>query len=202
MTTFYLIRHAEREGDQAMLAGRMPGLHLTAHGRVQAARLARHLAREPIEHILSSPLERTRETAEPLAAARGVNVGISDAIGEIEAGRWTGRMFPELDASDEEWRRFNRFRSGTRIPGGESAIAVQHRFVGEMLRVRNQHPNTGVALVSHADPIKIALACLLGAPLDFYDRLEIGLASVSVVTVDDWGAKVLRLNDRVPEEER
>ena len=195
MTTFYLIRHAQRSGDQEMLAGNIGGLHLTTTGRAQAGRLARHLARDPIAHIFSSPLERAQETATPLARQFGLTIQVDAAIGEINTGEWTGRTFRELDASDVQWRAFNRFRGTTRIPGGETMAEVQARFVGEMMRLRDTFPEAGIALVSHADPIKVALACLLGAPLDFYDRLEIGLASVSVVELDQEVVKVLRLND-------
>lgn len=198
MTTFYLIRHAERIGDQQMLAGRTAGLHLTTAGREQAARLALHLAREPIEHVCSSPLERARETAEPLAQRRGLVVDILPSLHEVDSGGWTGGTFRELDVASAEWRRFNRLRSLTRIPHGETALAVQARFVGEMMRLHEALPNAGIALVSHADPIKIALATCLGAPLDFYDRLEVGLASYSVVTLDDAGPKVWRVNATAP----
>lgn len=176
----------------------MPGLHLTALGRAQAERLARHLASEPIQHVLSSPIERARETAAPLAREKALEVDISPAITEIDSGTWTGSTFPDLDHV-EQWRQFNRFRSAIVIPGGESMVNVQARFVGEMLRLRDTFPNDSIALVSHADPIKIALACFIGAPIDLYDRLEISLASVSVVTLDHWGAKVLRLNETVRE---
>jgi probable phosphoglycerate mutase len=195
VTTFYLIRHAQRAGDETMLAGRAAGLHLTSTGRAQAEQLARYLAREPIAHVLSSPIERARETAEPLARARGLVVDISPAITEIHAGAWTGRTFRELDAGDSQWRRFNRLRSLTRIPGGEAMADVQARFVGEMLRLCDAFPDEAIALVSHADPIKVALACFLGAPLDFYHRLQIDLASVSVVAFDDCGVSVRRLNE-------
>jgi broad specificity phosphatase PhoE len=195
VTTFYLIRHAERLGDQAMLVGRSGGLHLSSPGKIQAERLANHLAREPISHVLSSPVERARETAAPLARRLGVTVDIAPALTEINSGAWTGRTFPELDATDAQWRRFNQLRSLTRIPSGETMVEVQARFVSEMLRLQEEFPHAGIALVSHSDPIKIALACFLGAPLDFYDRLEIGLGSVSVVTLGPGGAKVMRLND-------
>jgi broad specificity phosphatase PhoE len=195
VTTFYLIRHAQRAGDQEVLAGRVGGLHLTATGREQALRVAHHLAREPIEHVFSSPLERTRETAEPLARARGLEVDVLPGIGEIDTGAWTGRRFPELDADDLQWQQFNRQRTLTPIPRGETALEVQTRFVGEMLRLRETFPDDGIALVSHADPIKYAIVCLLGAPLDFHDRLEIGLGSISVVTLDAGGPKVKRVNE-------
>jgi broad specificity phosphatase PhoE len=177
-----------------VLAGRTAGLHLTSNGRNQAECLARHLASEPINHLLSSPIDRARETAAPLAKERRLTVEISEAVTEIDAGAWTGKTFAELDHT-EAWRQFNRFRSATLVPGGESMVQVQERFVGEMIRLRDEFPNDGLAIVSHADPIKIALACFLGAPLDFYDRLEISLGSVSVLTLDSGSAKVLRLNE-------
>lgn len=198
MTTFYLIRHAERTGDQGMITGRREGFHLSTRGKTQAERLARMLGREPIAHIFASPLERTRETAAPLARELGLVVQNLPAIGEVDAGAWTGKSFRELDASDVRWRRFNRLRATTPIPGGETALAIQARFVGEMLQLQERFPEDGVALVSHADPIRIALACVLGAPLDFFDRIEIDLASVSVVAMDEAGAKVLRMNVTAP----
>lgn len=198
MTTFYLIRHAERIGDQGLLVGRKAGVALTARGREQAARLARYLAHESITHVFSSPMERTRETAEALASQHRLVVEILPGLHEINAGEWSGKLFRELDASDARWRRFNRLRGLTRIPDGETMVDVQARFVGEMMRLHEQFPDGGIALVSHADPIKVALAACLGAPLDFYDRLEIGLASVSIVTFDEAGPKVLRLNASAP----
>jgi broad specificity phosphatase PhoE len=178
----------------------MAGVHLTDAGKAQAERLARRLAHERIQHVLSSPIERALETAAPLARERGLSVEVCEALTEIELGAWTGRTFAELHAA-EQWRQFNQFRSGTLVPGGESMVQVQARFVGEMLRRRDESPDEGFALVSHADPIKIALATFLGAPLDFYDRLEVSLGSVSVLTLDRWGAKVMRLNE-VPNGER
>jgi broad specificity phosphatase PhoE len=195
VTTFFLIRHAERTGDQDLLAGRTPGFHLTATGREQATKLARHLAAEPIRHVFSSPMERARETAEPLARQLGLVVEVLPAIHEIDSGQWTGQLFRELDAGDATWRRFNRVRSLTRIPGGESMVEVQARFINALLELHQTFPDDDIALVSHADPIKIALAAFLGAPLDFYDRLEIGLASVSEVALDHGGARVRRIND-------
>lgn len=183
-----------------MLAGRRPGFRLSTTGQAQAERLARFLAREPIAHVFASPLERTRETAAPLARALGLVVQDLASIGEVDAGEWAGKTFRELEAGDPRWRRFNALRATTPIPGGESAVAVQARFLAEMMRLRERFPEEGIALVSHADPIKIALATVLGAPLDLYDRIEVGLASVSVVEWGEWGAKVMRMNVAAPEE--
>jgi probable phosphoglycerate mutase len=198
-TTFYLIRHCERIDDPQRLVGRTPGVHLSERGRAQAERIARRLAGETLHRVFCSPLERTRQTAAPLARAKQLPLEVCAEIGEIDAGAWTGRTFPQLDADDEHWRRYNHFRSGTPIPGGESVPLIQARFVGEMLSLRERLPGEGIALVSHADPIKIALAYFLGMPADFYDRIEIGLGSISVLALHAWGAKALRLNE-VPAE--
>ncbi|HWL17590.1 MAG TPA: histidine phosphatase family protein, partial [Opitutus sp.] len=84
---------------------------------------------------------------------RGLGVELCDSITEVEFGEWTGASLSGL-APQERWRRFNTFRSGTPIPGGETALAVQARFVSEMLRLRDARPGGGVALVSHANPIR------------------------------------------------
>jgi len=194
MTTFYLIRHAEKDAPEDVLAGRTPGIGLSERGRRQAEAIARRLAAERIEVVGSSPVQRARETAEPIARTAGVEVQTLTGLHEIEFGEWTGKTFAELEAV-ESWRQFNRFRSGTRVPGGETIGEVQRRFVGEMLRLREAYPNSGVALVSHGDPIRMTLGYFLGAPLDLFERIEVGLASISVVAIEEFGARVLRMND-------
>lgn len=177
------------------MAGRTANVPLTERGRTQAERLGERLAREPIKHLCSSPVQRAQETAAPLARRLGLTVELCAGFHEVESGEWTGHTFPELDASDARWRRFNQVRSTTRIPGGETMVGVQARFLEELLRLRARFPNEAVALVSHADPLKAALAYFLGMPLDFYDRLDIGLASWSTVLIDDGWIQVPRVND-------
>lgn len=96
--------------------------------------------------------------------------------------------------SDETWRRFNAFRSGTRVPNGELMLETQARIVGFMHGLREEHPNDYVAIVSHADVIKSAVAYCLGVPLDLFSRIEISPASVSVIAIADYGPWVLCLN--------
>lgn len=194
MTTFHLVRHAEKDADDQVLAGRTSGVHLTERGRRQAAALGRRLAGEPVCAVYASPMERAQETAEPIGAALRLPVQLLPALTEIEFGEWTGRTFGTLNA-DARWRRFNAFRSGTRIPGGESAVEVQARVVGELLRLRAMHPDEAVVLVSHGDPIRLALGFFLGLSLDLFDRLLVDLASVSVLALDEHGAQFRRLNE-------
>ena len=194
MTTFYLIRHGERDTPDNVLPGVTPGVHLTATGQAQAERVARYLTAQPLDQIFSSPQERALETAAALARASGLTVQVTVEFAEIDFGKWTGRPVAELEP-DPRWRNFNRFRSGTIVPGGETALHVQARFVGELLRLRDRFPYHRIACVSHADPIRFALGYFLGAPLDLFDRIEIAVGSVTTVQLADGGVRVVGVNE-------
>ncbi len=194
MTTFFLVRHAERDSDPDLLPGRAPGIRLTEHGRAQAEWIAEVLGGHNVGKVVSSPLERAIETAAPLARVTGRGVIVAEAFNEIDFGSWTGRRVADLEP-DPVWRNFNRFRSGTRIPGGELAGEVQNRFVRELLRLRADEPDGCVACISHADPIRFALMHFLGAPIDRFDRIEIAPGSITTVTLAEWGARIVRMNE-------
>lgn len=193
-TTFLLIRHAAHSLLGVRMAGRMAGVNLNETGQAQANALALRLTGVPLSAIYSSPLERAVQTATPAAAHLGLPVRISTAITELDYGDWTGRTFEELDAMPG-WRPYNAFRSGSRIPGGEMMLNAQARTVSFMQELCHIHPGGHVALVSHADIIKGALAYYLGVPLDLFLRIEISPASVSVIALDEYGPHILRVND-------
>ncbi len=192
--TVLLIRHAAHGLQGRTMVGRMPGVHLSADGRRQAEMLADRLAGVPLGAIYSSPLERARETAAPIAARLGLELVEAAELDEFDFGDWTGRTLDEL-AGCERWRRFNAFRSGTRAPNGEHMLEAQARMVGLIERLRGGHPDGQVALVGHGDPIRSALAHYLGLHLDQMSRIEISPASLSVVAVGDDGAQVLLMNE-------
>lgn len=196
MTTFYLVRHAEKDGPSTLLSGRPPGVGLTEPGRLQAERIADVLATMPIRRILSSPLARARQTASPTAQRLALDVECSEALGDIDYGEWTSRTAESLE-SNVEWQQFLGFRSGKGIPGGELLLDVQGRFVGEMLRLRTEMPEGSVALFSHSDPIKLAIAYFGAVPLDCIDRFDIDTASISTLTLTDWGPRIHGINRRV-----
>jgi probable phosphomutase (TIGR03848 family) len=193
MTSFYLIRHALNDFVGQRLAGWMPGIHINDEGRLQARRLAAKLAPVGITEIYSSPLERAQETAQPLAEAARLKVETRQSFVEIQTGEWAGKTFAELK-EDPQWQAFNQFRSGARVPGGELMLETQTRMVAAMLELRGAHPNGKIAIVSHADPIRAALVFFLGMPLDFYQRIEVGPASYSIVTLEAWGPVVSAVN--------
>ena len=194
MTTFLLVRHAVHDRVDRVLCGRMPGVTLGSEGRAQADRIAARLSGEAIAAVQSSPRERARETAEPVAARLGLGVEVSDALDEIEMGEWTGKPFDEL-RDDPRWNLWNSARSVTRAPGGETMLEAQARLLAHAEALRTRFPNGAIALVTHADVIKAALAYWLGLSLDALHRFEIAPASISRAVVGDWGAKVLSLNE-------
>jgi probable phosphomutase (TIGR03848 family) len=194
MTTFLLIRHALTDYVDKAIAGWTPDVHLNDVGRAQAERLTERLAQAPIAALYSSPLERARETAAPLAERLGLEVRIREAFGEIRYGEWTGMPLTEL-AGDQRWLKFNSVRSLTRPPNGETMLEVQSRAIAALEELRDQHPRDMVAVVSHGDVIKAAVIHFAGIPIDFYYRFEISPASVSVVTIDDHAPRLLRIND-------
>lgn len=197
MCTFLLIRHATHDYMARGIAGWLPGVRLNERGIQEADRLAEALAGARVEVLYSSPLDRAMETAGQISRRLGLSIHIEESFGEVRFGDWTGMTFEELEG-DARWGEFNRFRSGTRAPGGETLLEVQARAVAGMERVRRDRPGARVAVVSHGDVIKAALMYWLGMPLDLLERLEIGPASVSVVQLENWGARVLRLNGTAP----
>ena len=193
MTTIYLIRHATNDTVGRIIAGRSAGVSLNAEGLRQAERLATRLARESIQIIVSSPLDRAVETAVPLAKRLGLDVQISEALTELDYGDWTKQKLEQLNAVPK-WQQWNSFRSGHRIPNGEMMVEVQARIVAEIERLRDQYPEQGVAIFSHGDPIRSAIAYYLGIPLDLFQRIEINPASVSILLLDDYAPRIMCLN--------
>jgi probable phosphoglycerate mutase len=194
MTTFLLIRHALNDTVGRRVAGWQAGIRLNGEGRGQAERLSSRLSVAPLAAVYSSPLERALETAGAVARAHRLEFRSADEFGEMRFGEWTGRSFRELD-EDPLWRQFNTFRSGTRPPGGETMLEVQARMLAGLERLCERHPDKTVAVVSHGDPIKSVIAHFAGMPLDFFLRLEVSPASVSVVSVGMYGPQILLVND-------
>lgn len=198
MTQLLLIRHAVNDVmKEKKLAGRMPGVHLNDEGRQQAEDVAERLRRLPLKAVYASPLERTRETAEPLARLLALPVQTRDGLAEVEYGEWTGRSLEELSKLDA-WKIVQMYPSGMRFPGGETMRGMQARIVNELEAIAAEHPRDIVAVFSHADVIKAALAHYLGVHLDLFQRIIIDPTGVSVVAVAPFGARILRINDSGP----
>jgi broad specificity phosphatase PhoE len=195
VTIFHLVRHGEHALQGRIIAGRTNGIGLSPQGRIEAQALAERLARDRIEAIYASPLDRTRETAAILAERLDRPVAIREDLIELDFGEWTGLTFDQVRA-DPRWLPWQSCRSIAAIPGGESWRQVQDRTVGAIFDLRRAHPDGTVVLVSHGDVIRAALLFVLGMPLDLYNRIEVATASISTVRIDNHQIRVPALNER------
>ena len=194
MAVLLLIRHALTDQTGRRLYGRRPGVHLSDRGREQVAALARRVAEVRPAAVYTSPLERCRETAGPIAEAAGVELHDLPALLEIDYGSWTGRPFSSLSGT-KLWERVRRLPSAATFPGGESMLDVQRRMVGALEDIASRNRRAPVAVVSHGDPISLALAHFLGLPVDLFQRIHAAPASVSAVVLSDAAPLVVRMGD-------
>lgn len=189
-----LVRHGQTPTTGKVLPGRAPGLHLAEAGVAQAERAAQRLAELPrVDAIYASPLERARETAAPIAQARGLKVVRERGLLECDFGEWTGRELAEL-MKLPEWSTVQRAPSTFRFPGGESFSEMQHRIVGTLDRLRQRHPGGTIVCVSHADPIKAAVAHAVGTHLDLFQRIVISTCSITALAYTASGPIALTIN--------
>jgi broad specificity phosphatase PhoE len=195
MTVFHLVRHGEHVLAGRVLAGRTPGVGLSQRGRAEIAWVADRLADEKVEALYASPMQRTRETAEILSARLNLPVRYREDVIELDFGEWTGLTFDQVRA-DRRWQPWQMQRSIAAVPGGESMRQVQDRVVNALCDLRQTHPDATVAIVSHGDVIRAALLFALGMPLDSYSRIEVALASISTIRIDEFGIRVPTLNER------
>lgn len=202
MTLVLLIRHALNDWVGDRLAGWTPNVHLNDEGRQQALALAQRLATVELHAVYTSPLERAKETATMIAVPHGLEAQIREAIGEVRYGEWTGQELKKL-VKDELWPAVQVYPSGTRFPGGETLREVQARAVTELDAICQAHPNSIVAVVSHADVIKVAVAHYAGLHLDLFQRLIISPASITALALGKMGPRIVRLNDtsHIPRDE-
>jgi broad specificity phosphatase PhoE len=193
MGRILLIRHAQSEALGAVLTGRLPDVQLTAEGHADVQRLVARLTTYPIHRVCSSPLQRTMATAEPIARSHGLSVEPRVGLLEIDFGAWTGKAIAALEGEDV-WRRFNTFRSGVAIPGGEHMLEVQQRMVREVYGLALEHPDWVTAVVGHADPLRAVICYACGMPLDCMLRLTIHPASLTVLDIYEDGLRLVCLN--------
>lgn len=190
-----LVRHGTTPTTGKRLPGRAAGLHLSAKGRAQAEAVAARIAtlEKPPTAIYASPLERTRETAAPIAAALGLRLRTARGLIEVDVGDWTEQSLRRLYKT-KEWPTVQRWPAGFRFPGGESFAEMSVRSTDAVLGLVAEHPGETIVAVSHADPIKAIVAAAAGTPLDLMQRLVISPCSVSVLLFTPGGPAVMCVN--------
>lgn len=193
MTVFYFVRHGVTAHTGHKLSGWIPGIHLTDEGRAQAEAAAGMLASVPFKAIYSSPIDRTMETAAPIARLHGLEIVQAPSLGEVEYGKWSNRTFKTL-VRTKLWEKVQRYPSGVRFPEGETFREVQTRAVEEVESIAARHRKQIVCCVSHADVIRLLAAHYLGVHIDLFQRLTVAPASVSVIALNDGRPLVISLN--------
>jgi probable phosphoglycerate mutase len=194
-----LVRHGATSTTGKVLPGRARGLQLSDSGRAQADAAAQRIAglhdgeKRSIAAVYASPLERTRQTAVPIAAAVGRDVALDAGLLEMDTGEWTGLEFNTAQQRPE-WSTIQRYPSGFRFPGGESFVEMQSRIVATVDRLCAAHPGQIVVAVSHADPIRALVAHALGTHLDLFQRIVVSPGSLTAVAYGAAGPTVLTVN--------
>ncbi len=201
MATVVLVRHGRTTANSAgTLAGRLPGVRLDDTGAEQAARTGERLAAVPLAGVVSSPLERCKQTAKAIVKAHPGSPRLTTERGitECDYGEWSGRPIREL-AKEKLWSVVQAQPSAATFPGGESMIAMQARSVTAVRRLdaafEAEHgPGAVWVAVSHGDVIKSVLADALGLHLDLFQRLHVDPASISIVRYTETRPFVLATN--------
>ena len=193
-TLVLMVRHGRTPTTGKVLPGRAPGLHLSDEGIAEAERVAARIAEiAKVNAVYASPLERARQTAAPIGRVLGKKVTIHKGLLECDFGAWTGASLASL-MKKKEWTTVQKAPSTFRFPDGESFTEMQTRMVSALDDIRSRHPGKVVVCVSHADPIKAAVAHAMGTHLDLFQRIVISTCSVSAVSYSLAGPVVLTVN--------
>lgn len=190
----FLVRHALTPHTGEKLSGWLPGISLSDEGRRQVAGLVDRMKPVHLDAIYSSPLERTIETARPVAASKGLRVRVRDGLGEVRYGDWEGKRLRTL-AKTKLWKQVMARPSEARFPGGETIRETQARAISTIEKLNDEHPTQSVGVFTHADVIRVALAHYAGVPIDLYHRLIVAPVSVTVLWIGSGGPRVLKVND-------
>lgn len=196
MTQVLLLRHAVNDFVKTgRLAGWTPEVHLNEEGRAQAEALGVRLAEAPLAALYSSPLERTMETAQAVAAHHpALTIRVNEGVGEVRYGDWEGKSIRELQGR-KMWQMVQQTPSRAYFPGGETMRGVQIRALEAIEALVAAHPRDLIAVVTHADLIKMVIAHYLGMHLDQFQRIVIAPASISTLSLEYGRPYVGGVND-------
>ncbi|HQV95248.1 MAG TPA: histidine phosphatase family protein [Anaerolineales bacterium] len=200
MPTLLLIRHGENDYTKShKMAGRLPGVHLNEKGQKQAQALGEALKGVPLKAVYASPLERAMETASPIAESHKLKIIQQPELMDTDIGDWQGRSWRVLGLT-KAWKIVQNAPSRFRFPDGESFIETQTRCADALEKIIQKHnkPKDIVAVVFHADPIRLSVAHFLGMPLDHFQRLSCDTGSVTVIHAGESRATLVKMNQRPP----
>ena len=199
MPTILLIRHGENQYvRKGKLAGRLPGVRLNEKGQQQAEAVAKYLENMPIKAVYSSPLERTMETAKPIAAVHKLKIIKRPGLIEMDYGGWEDKSLKQLRRR-KLWKTVQNAPSRMRFPDGESFVEAQQRIATELESLLGMHKDKDlIVCVGHSDMIKLALAYHMGLALDNFQRIVVSPASISTIHLNANHSIIANVNQRVP----
>ena len=199
-TLIIFVRHGRTPTTGTKLPGRAPNLHLSDEGKSQAEMIAKEIKKSSssflgtkVSAVYASPMERTQETAKPIAKTLNLRVRTLQGLNECDFGDWTGRRLRDLSKL-KSWSIIQKQPSSFRFPNGESFTEMQNRMLKTVDKILERHSGETVVCVSHADPRKAILASAVGTPLDLFQRIRVGPCSASVVLYTKERPLVLTLN--------
>ena len=194
MTTIYLVRHGENDFTGKRLVGRMPGVHLNDKGKKQAEDAAKALVSKNIRAIYSSPLERAYETALPLSTALKLPIQTNNGLQEVDYGDWQGITVQKMRKLDL-FKLVQTSPSKVQFPNGESYAAAQKRVVDTLVEIAGRSgEKSAVVCFSHCDSIRLAIAWVIGMPIDAFHSLTADTGSISMVLLDQRRNMLIKLN--------
>lgn len=178
----FIVRHGQSTFNvEGRLPGQMEGVALTDEGHRQAYRAAVSLSGVPLSAVISSPLERALDTAKAIAKGGALEIHLEPDLMDTNIGRWTGQKIDDIKKSDPAWTAF--VEHPDQPPEGvESLAQVQARAVAVVERIL-ANPALGqfIAVVAHADVVKVILAHYMRVHLDTLRHMYIGNASISAL---------------------
>ena len=180
MTTFIVLRHAQSTANErGLLAGQLPGIHLSATGVDESEAIKETLAKVTIDRVISSPLERCLQTIEPLVAAKKMKIATDDRLIEMNYGKWSGKKLSFLSVRPL-WRKIQSSPSDVTFPDGESFANMASR-VGSLLdELHRKYPKESLLLVTHGDICKFIATYFLKLPLNDLQKFLVNPASLSI----------------------
>lgn len=193
MTILYFVRHGETDSTGKKISGNLPGIHLNKRGEKQSTCIASFFETTAIRAIYCSPMERTSETATPLAVQKGLEIIKVTFLKEIDFGDFQGKG-EELEQSSL-WKRFLTTPARVRFPNGETVKEAQKRVVEGINQLCSQFSSAEeIVCVAHREVIRLAIAHVLKMPLDAYMTVTIDTGSISKVIWSGTSHKVIFLN--------
>jgi broad specificity phosphatase PhoE len=197
MLRLILVRHGETERNlEARLQGGKSDIPLNENGRKQAYSLGLALRGENLEAIYSSPLKRALDTAQAISSHHPLKVQTDPALAEIDMGFIDGFNLAEVKENQTDfWKQWHQENYSVALPGGESLLQVQRRAWGAVQGIIRHHREGSVVIVSHGISLQTIITAILEAPLPSFIRFHLGVASITILNIDDDKASLVMLND-------